>query len=1028
MTYKTKSLLSITLFVCGLLLWKPVQAVAAEQTVANLVLMVDFAEDQNNDFASGYKAVEDMYNTAGTSGVHSYIKAISDGKVEVKSFFPQDYNGSFQAITLPGSADAYAQSDDSGFISAVINEMNTLLQNGKLETIPGDQLDTWENSRQNLDGCIDNITFLVQTANNGTFYPHAAGYGGDLTLYGKKVAQYNIVPRSSLILTGSMCIGYAVVSHEFLHSLGAPDLYRKGGNNAAGEPVGIWDEMAEPLASGASYPLAYTRKDLGWLDIQTVTESGDYILQPAKASSGNRAYILKTSRSDSEFFVIEYRPGSQERFEYDSLYANEGYFIQGGLIVYRVNTSIQDNTNVRGENYIYVYRPGTAVDCEAATEESQVRPGANAVRDAAITPTGSRTSLGSTDLNAPCTADTIFYSGGSNSGIVIDNVRFNDDGTATFHVEFPLLKEEEYWQMQGTSVSGLKNASLSGSEDGSKMYLAGIKGDGQRKAYLYSFDSTSGNWTELCSTDASLGFTDVLYVDGNIYIAYFTTDAKVSVARYENGRLAPCYTSAEWASNMELIYRDGKIWLFYYGDKGIHLVDISSGSSCQTLTVPDYVASATAFYLQGKWYVAYSNSKVIGGTGDEKGRVACYENDSWKDIYEFNSASRITQIDTCIVDDKIYLTAVDGSKNIIYLTGDGSNWTEQILDGIEVTNGQQLVVKDQIPYIFFVEGSVLHVKYFKNGTWTDFGTISSDTGDFDVFCGENSLYAATSSLGGNVSVRRMKTVQGTTDPTPEVGSGNVVLALPTGYDSSAKIYIDGVEATSTAWQNDESQRLVVISSIDQLKTTAKTATAYQYNASGIPTGMYVWRLSYTGSYYNATAIPEFENLFSYHGFSVRYTGNTGVRCTFGIDTAKKAQLISSSGLEGYRIMEMGTLIMQPHFYAKYPMIYGGNKVSRGRTYWVENGKVNNKVIRRANGRDHFANVLTEVPEAHYNTACIFRPYAVMDNNGDSIVIYGPEMSRSMYTVCKQILARGDFKPGTSGYQFLKNIVDTVEKQ
>ena len=52
----------------------------------------------------------------------------------------------------------------------------------------------------------------------------------------------------------------------------------------------------------------------------------------------------------------------------------------------------------------------------------------------------------------------------------------------------------------------------------------------------------------------------------------------------------------------------------------------------------------------------------------------------------------------------------------------------------------------------------------------------------------------------------------------------------------------------------------------------------------------------------------------------------------------------------------------------------------------------------------------------------------MDNNGENIVIYGPEMSRSMYTVCKQILARGDFKPGTSGYQFLKNIVDTVEKQ
>ena len=86
------------------------------------------------------------------------------------------------------------------------------------------------------------------------------------------------------------------------------------------------------------------------------------------------------------------------------------------------------------------------------------------------------------------------------------------------------------------------------------------------------------------------------------------------------------------------------------------------------------------------------------------------------------------------------------------------------------------------------------------------------------------------------------------------------------------------------------------------------------------------------------------------------------------------------------------------------------------------------MIRKVNGRDHFANVLIRRPKNRYNTAYIFRPYAVMDNNGENIVIYGPEMSRSMYTVCKQILARGDFKPGTSGYQFLKNIVDTVEKQ
>ena len=50
----------------------------------------------------------------------------------------------------------------------------------------------------------------------------------------------------------------------------------------------------------------------------------------------------------------------------------------------------------------------------------------------------------------------------------------------------------------------------------------------------------------------------------------------------------------------------------------------------------------------------------------------------------------------------------------------------------------------------------------------------------------------------------------------------------------------------------------------------------------------------------------------------------------------------------------------------------------------------------------------------------------MEHNGTQVVIYGPEMSRSMYTVCKQILDRGDFKQGSAGYASLKNITDSVE--
>ena len=95
---------------------------------------------------------------------------------------------------------------------------------------------------------------------------------------------------------------------------------------------------------------------------------------------------------------------------------------------------------------------------------------------------------------------------------------------------------------------------------------------------------------------------------------------------------------------------------------------------------------------------------------------------------------------------------------------------------------------------------------------------------FDIFCGDNTLYAVGATTNGIASVKTMKTVEGIPDPPvtePEVGKWQCCLALPAGYDGSAKIYIDGVEASSTAWQNDESRRLVAISSIAQPRTTAK---------------------------------------------------------------------------------------------------------------------------------------------------------------------------------------------------------------
>ena len=1017
MTHMKKSLLSIALFVCGLLLWKPVQAEAATQ-VDNLVLMVNFSEDGANTFQTNFSRYQEMYTgpeSEPNRSLSQYISTISDGQVTVNTYFPQVVNNVFLPLTIQGSASDYPNaSSGEQFVQQVITaaqNMSELSFPSKLDSMRG-------------DGYIDNLTIIVQVDGNnanGAFGSRKADLGDNQTLlHDWHVGAYNVLPTSMLRLGSDYDQGYALASHEFLHTLGAPDLYRTAGEN--GDPVGRWwDLMAGPNFT-ASYPLAYTRSELGWMEIETLKDSGTYTLWPAEGASGTRAYILKTPRSDSEFFVVEYRKKPENRQDYDY------YIPESGLIVYRVNNAVDYHTNKEGNNYIYVFRKDTTDPAKATEEASKATVGGQY-----------RKSLGSSDLNAHYTSDTIFYSDGSNSGIVIDNVVTKEDGSVSFDVKFPVLSADSYWLPKGESINGLTSPAITGDTTGNSLYLAGIVNEnGKNQLKIYSLEASDSSWKVMqAAADADGGSqVDILSVAGKVYVAYTDASGYLCVLQVSAENVQQIYRSqtAIYPPRMELLYEQDILWISYAVGNTLELINVwQPDGSLPPLTVSGtYISGTKHFFYDNKWYAVYCDYFAQGTDGN--GCIAVLQNGYWQKLYTMDRLGKASSVDACVAGGKLYLAAANNSNAATaMLTYDGQQWNENILTDIQSKDVVRLVVKDRIPYVFWTSGNekTLQAAYLKDDSWQKLAsTIGTDINGFDIFCGDNTLYAVGATTNGIASVKTMKTVEGIPDPPvtePEVGNGNVVLALPAGYDSSAKIYIDGVEAASTVWQNDEARRLVAINSIVQPGTTAKTAAAYQYNASGIPTGMYVWRLSYNGSCYTATEVPEFENLFSYHGFSVRYTGNTGLRCTFGIDTAKKSQLISGSGLAGYRITEMGTLIMRPDLHAQYPMVYGSNKLGGGKTYGVINGKFSDKVIRRVNGRDQFANVLTKLPPERYNTSYIFRTYAVMEKDGSSVVIYGPEMSRSMYTVCKQILNRGDFKPGTSGYKFLKNIVDSVEK-
>ena len=1018
MTHMKKSLLSIALFVCGLLLWKPVQAEAAIQ-VDNLVLMVNFSEDGANTFQTDFSRYQEMYTgpeSEPNRSLSQYISTISDGQVTVNTYFPQVVNNVFLPVTIQGSASDYP---DASYGEQFVQQVITAAQNTSGLSFPS-KLDSMHGN-----GCIDNLTIIVQVDENntsGAFGSRKADWGDNQTLlHGWHVGAYNVLPTNMLRLGSDFDQGYALASHEFLHTLGAPDLYRTAGEN--GYPVGRWWDLMAGANFTASYPLVYTRSKLGWMQIETLKDSGTYTLWPAEGASGSRAYILKTPRSDSEFFVVEYRKKPENRQDYDY------YIPESGLIVYRVNNAVDYHTNKEGNNYIYVFRKDTKDPAKAQEDESKATVGGQY-----------RKSLGSSDLNAHYTSDTIFYSDGSNSGIVIDNVVTKEDGSVSFDVKFPVLSADSYWLPKGESINGLTSPTITGDTTGNSLYLAGIVNEnGKNQLKIYSLGASDSSWKVMqAAADVDGGSqVDILSVAGKVDVAYTDASGYLCVLQVSAENVQPIYRSqtAIYPPRMELLYEQDSLWISYAVGNTLELINVwqPDDGSLPPLTVSGtYISGTKHFFYDNKWYAVYCDYFAQGTDGN--GCIAVLQDGYWQKLYTMDRLGKASSVDACVAGGKLYLAAANNSNAATaMLTYDGQQWNENILTDIQSKDVLRLVVKDRIPYVFWTSGNekTLQAAYLKDDSWQKLAsTIGTDINGFDIFCGDNTLYAVGATTNGIASVKTMKTVEGIPDPPvtePEVGNGNVVLALPAGYDSSAKIYIDGVEAASTAWQNDESRRLVAINSIVQPGTTAKTAAAYQYNASGIPTDMYVWRLSYNGSCYTATEVPEFENLFSYHGFSVRYTGNTGLRCTFGIDTAKKSQLISGSGLAGYRITEMGTLIMRPDLHAQYPMVYGSNKLGGGKTYGIINGKFSDKVIRRVNGRDQFANVLTKLPPERYNTSYIFRAYAVMEKDGSSVVIYGPEMSRSMYTVCKQILNRGDFKPGTSGYKFLKNIVDSVEK-
>lgn len=1022
------------------------------QNIANMVIFVRYKSDTRDVFnetqttsytLSNWQEIKKMYDTEKNS-FSNYISAITEGKLKVTNYFPQEYADGSGVNTFTLSQDSY--STDGQIVAEVLKA----IQDGVIT------VNTADNKLDNrVDGILDNLTVIVQGDTiNGDSHAFRSQYGGTETFDGLKVYDFNMMPSDRLVKEdASMNIGggkQGTIAHEFLHTLGFPDLYRYSGD---GDPVGMWDVMSSNF-SLLQYPLSYLRAQQGWVTMDTISQSGTYTLTAVSEDGGNKVFALKTPLSDSEFICVEYRLKSTniDEFEYS--------IPSSGLLMYRVNTKVDDLTNARGENYIYVYRPGVT-DPEAAADTGE---NGNLVRKAALDVTEGETEYGSTDLSADFTQDTLYYSDGTNSGIRLSDLKLSPDNRQlTFTVSFADYGEDTLWEKIGDNVSDRAVAApvVYADQNTGKIYTVVMENAGS--GYKLSVRSWNGTAWEQVGTDVgqvtNFCSPTLAVCDGVLYLAYVDDSGNPIYLKLDGSGWSQVQAQASdgYTYNLQLLADGNMIYAAYEeeasaGGRKLVIRDLKNGQLItDTLTAQDFCNPAVVKYGDS-FYVSYADFK------DGKSQVMLYDTmgKTWSKAHDFSctytNCHRMVQ-----QGGKIYAFAGASSGGSALAVFDGSKWTETSVSEINGMYDASVDVIGDKTYITYYDtklkkGRVLRIKGSTIEVYCD--NLGTGLSTLNAVGYEDVLYVVSMAQNTSIVAVRKKSVTtpgntgipgdaiistptpaptpspATPTPSPAIptpppvqptsppASEELVLNLtpPSGYNDN-HIHIDGVEY--------EASRIGSSYTLKLPDNSGRTAVMYCYNENEVPVGMYVWKLSWHGNACTATALPGLQDLLSYHGFSIRTQGSAGIRFKSGINAELKQRLLND-GVDGCRLTEYGTLMITKENKEIYPFVKGGSKVGSGRSYWTENGKTYDKVLETVDGRNRFASVLVDLKPNMYARDLYFRAYAILECDGQTYTVYGPPVCRSVYTVAKQVQAKGEFKPGTGGYNFVQGIIDSVE--
>lgn len=624
---------------------------------ANIVLFAHFSGENAQEDAAFFANKENRdkiisyYNGSHGRSMTNYLKTVSYGKFQIHNIFPQDDGEKITSYGLSMSEkDAQSSNIDSRIIEEIIN------------SIPGikDQTIDYDN-----DGIIDNLTVVMKgtppsgsTSSVPTLVSHKSDFPDSNVKWSKKgIGTYNMLSTDKILDQES-----GVIIHEFLHSLGYPDLYRgniKDPNETCEEPVFIWDIMASATYRVA-YPLAYLRmKYTNWLDIETVTESKSLTLDTQNKADGNQAYILKSPLNEHELFVVEYRKAG-ERYTADNQYNNDSLDTAlrddsySGVIVYRVNTTVTGLSNYYGQTGVYVFRPQKGQNGYVEGNERET------VMKAALSDKASkenkRTSIGHEDLSKKLTDGALTFSNGTNSGIVINNVKRQGD-QMTLDVSIPEASDFDLWK-----DTGFANSNSSGSNKSTAITTC----DGVQYLITYNpVTSNSGNFQlyvykekgwialgDVISVNSTLVDNKIFSYNSELYLAYLTTEQKIYIKK--------CSKNGGWTNILSIDNVSGSDFDIKETTNGIYTTYLLNGNKAilgkvendKCIQVGEYYVIETPFL--GQPQLCELNGKIYVSVRDVS------ENSVIK-IFRYDSNSIFTRVDENSLFGSTYdIAALDG--------------------------------------------------------------------------------------------------------------------------------------------------------------------------------------------------------------------------------------------------------------------------------------------------------------------------------------------------------------------------------